>query len=113
MSEKIKPLPPLKVKIHYSQILRGICYFLLFLLFWLILIVASINVLIYYIYSIKTNGWLNEDTMKYAIYLVIGAYFFLILDKKKIYDVLGIKKDLRYITIEETNINKKKLGKVR
>ncbi len=105
MSTKIEAMEPIKVKINWKMAFKVLILWLVSLILLIILIVSSVNILIYYIVSIKNNGWLSPETLKFAIYLVIGTYFFLVLDRKKIYDAFGIKSDLRIITIEETNIN--------
>ena len=99
--DKIEALPPIKVRINWKILLKSIFFFLISLILWLILIVSAMNILIYYIKSIWINGWLHPETLKFAIYLIIGTYFFLILDKKKVYDAFNIKKDIPYITIEQ------------
>lgn len=103
MSDKIKPLPPVKVKINWKQIVGVIIYFIIFIISIVSLLIACANILCYYVFLIKNNGWLNPETIKYSIYIVIGSWFFLILDRKKIYELFGIKRDLPFITIEQVN----------
>lgn len=57
---------------------------------WIILLLTGINISAYYVYALF-NGPFDSETLKYALYLVIGSYFALILDKSKIDKVLGIK----------------------
>ena len=73
---------------------------------WIVLLGCSIVFLINYCNLIKINGIFNEETIKFSIYLIIGAYFFLILDKQKVLDAFGIKKGLSFITIEKAKIPK-------
>ena len=98
---KVQARTPLKVCINWRILLKTIFFFVISVILWLILIAASVNVLCYYIKSIFTNGWSSPETVKYAIYLVIGAYFCLILDKNKIYEALNIKRGLPFITMEQ------------
>ena len=83
---KITPKRPIKVSFA-KPLLMG----LLEIMLWLILIITGVNILTYYIYLIMNYGWFDIETVKIAIYLIIGAYFFLVIDKKKIYDLLGVK----------------------
>lgn len=99
--QNITPLPPLKTKINWwNSTKRGFLGIILILL-WIILFVSAINILAYFIFSWATKGFFNPETLRYSIYLVVGAYFCLILDKSKIYEAMGIKKDLPFITIEQ------------
>lgn len=109
--DKIKALPPLLVKVNWKILLKAAFFFLLSLLLWAVLIVCAVNILVYYVISIKENGFLHKETLKFAVYLVIGTYFFLILDKKKVYDAFGIKKGLPYITPEQADLSKCKIKK--
>lgn len=104
MSKKIKALPPIKLNWRNSCML---CILgLVFIVLWIALIFTGANVLAYYIYSVRTNGLFYSETLKYAVMVAVGAYFCLILDKQKIYDALGVRKDLPFITIEQTEKRK-------
>ena len=59
---------------------------------WIILLLTGINLFSYYLSSIWNNGFFHSETLKYALYLVVGSYFALILDKSKIEKVVGLKK---------------------
>ena len=74
---------------------------------WITLIITGLSLLAYYIYCVATKGFFSEDSMKYAVILVVGAYFCLILDKNKIYEALNVKRDLPFITIEQVKEKKK------
>jgi len=105
MARKIKSLPPVKVKINFWNKAKLIFLTIISFILWVILFLAGANLLVYYVYSILTRGFLDPETLKYAVYLVIGAYFCMVLDKNKIYEALNVKRDLPFITIE--NIKKK------
>jgi hypothetical protein len=107
MTDKVKPLPPIKVKINLWNYLK--LGFLIFIscILWITLIVTGINLLGYYIKSIIINGFFDPETLKYAVMLVVGAYFFLILDKNKIYEALNVKRGLPFITVEQIEEKKK------
>ncbi|MBS3147437.1 hypothetical protein J4219_00970 [Candidatus Woesearchaeota archaeon] len=103
MSQKIKALRPVIVNINLGNTIKLWFLAIVSVMLWISLLFASVNVLAYYIYSIKVNGIFNDETLKYAIYIVIGAYFCMILDKKKIEEALGIIKGLPFITIEQVD----------
>ncbi len=76
------------------------------LVLWIALIFTGANVLAYYIYGVLTKGLFDPETLKYAVMIAVGSYFCLILDKQKIHDALGVKKNLPFITIEQTEKRK-------
>lgn len=94
---KIKARPPVKVNRNIILLSKAIILFLVEIIVWTILLISVFNVVYYYSNSIKLNGWLDKETFNVSIYLIIGAYFFLILNKKQIYEALGIKTGLPYI----------------
>ena len=103
MSFHISALKPIEVKINWWNKLK-LCFMLLVsTILWLVLFVAGMNLLIRYIILIFSNGFFAEETLKYALLIVIGAYFCLVLDKNKIYDALDIKRDLPFITLKSRN----------
>lgn len=106
MSDKIKALPPTKVKINWWNYCKLIFLALMEYVFWIALIFTGANVLAYYIYSIVTKGVFDSETLKYAVMVAVGSYFCLILDKNKICDALNVKRDLSFITIEQTEERK-------
>lgn len=106
----VKARLPVKVKVNWWNWCKLLIFWLLCIVLTIILIGVSANILAYYIYSVLTYGWFHAESLKYAIYLVIGAYAFLIIDRKKIDEALGIKRDLPFITVEQINskVRKKK-----
>ncbi|MBI2647412.1 hypothetical protein HYW99_02955 [Candidatus Woesearchaeota archaeon] len=88
---KIKPLPPVRVKINLWNKIKVLSLIGINFILWIILLVTGINLLTYYGYNILKNGFFDPETLKYSIILIVGAYFCLILDKNKIYDSLNIK----------------------
>ena len=86
------PKKPTEGKVSRSQGIKFILVYFLYILLHIVLVVASLNILAYYLSSTIHYGWLNSETVKYALYLVIGSYFFLVVDNKKIRELLGIKK---------------------
>lgn len=91
MAEEVKPLPPIKSKISiWNKLKLSFISGLSTILFWVLLFV-SINVFIYYVKCFIDLGPFNSETLRYALYLIVGCYFFLVLDKSKIYEALNIK----------------------
>ena len=101
MSKKIKPLFPAKVRINIWNQLKLVFMIFISIILWLTLIVTGINLLAYYVRSVILNGFFDPESLKYAVILVIGSYFSLILDKNKIHEALDIKRNLPFITIEQ------------
>jgi hypothetical protein len=99
---KVKALAPVKAKGNIRLISKSVALLLVEIIFWAILLIGSFNVVCYYSNSIKLNGWLDKETFNVSIYLIIGAYFFLILNKKQIYEALGIKTGLSYMQSADT-----------
>ena len=101
MTGKVKPLVPLKVKINFWNSTKLWFLGLVSVVLWITIIVAGANLLWYYVYTLYTKGFFDQESLKYAVLLAVGTYFCLILDKKKIEEALNIKKDLPFITIEQ------------
>jgi len=101
MSSKIKALPPVVVKFNILNKVKLIFMAFVSLVLWCAIIVTGISLLSYYIYNVVKNGFFNSESLKYAIIIIVGAYFSLILDKDKIYEALNVKKNLPLITIEQ------------
>lgn len=97
MSINIKPLPPKKDESSVKHRIKVACLVIIQCFLWPILFLTSMNIFIYYVYCIFTKGFFHEETLKFAIFLIIGTYFFLILDKKKICESLGIKTNISFI----------------
>ncbi|MBU0700802.1 hypothetical protein KKE26_05865 [bacterium] len=93
---------PIKVKRNITLVLKTAILFFVDIIFWAILLIASSNVVCYYINSIKLNGWLNKETFGVSLSLIIGTYFFLIVSKKQIYEALGIKTECSYIQMGDS-----------
>ena len=102
MSEEIKPLSPVKVEINWLNSLKLICMWILSIVLWLSLIVTGLNIFAYYIHTVLNDGFFNTESLKYAVLVAVGSYFCLIIDKNKIYEALKVKRDLKFITINET-----------
>ena len=62
----------------------------------LLLLLASIFILITFFIYVGRYGWFNDKTLLIAVYVVIGSYFFLIVDKAKIEEVLNISIEKHY-----------------
>ena len=101
MSDKIKALPPVAVKINWWNSCKLIFMTVLSYVLWIMLLVAGANVLAHYLYSIFTNGFFDSETLKYAVMVAVGSYFCLILDKNKICDALNVKRGVPFITVEQ------------
>lgn len=100
---KIAPKKPIKGKINWSIV----CLSFIAVLSWVVLILVSVNLLIYYVYSLFNKGFFDSETLKFALYLAIGTYFICILDKKKVREAFGMK-DVNYIPPEEREISLRK-----
>lgn len=101
----MKSLEPIKKeKSLWRQLVVLLMRVISFLL-WGLLIFTSIHILRYYIHCIKVKNHFDDETMKYTIMILVGAYLFLIVDKNKIAEILGLKKDLP--PLEQTEINNK------
>ena len=107
MSKKVNPLPPVRFRINLWNQLKLFLLMGISAILWIILIFTGINLLAYYTYSIFTNGFFDPETLKYSVILIVGAYFCLVLDRKKIYEALNIKLNLPFITIEQIEDKKK------
>ena len=73
---KIAPKKPDQGKINLIMLIFSV----LDVLAWLILILVAINILSYYIYSWINKGFFDSETLKFALYLAIGAYLICIID---------------------------------
>ena len=99
MANKIKPLPPTKAKLSgWEEVKIGIMA-LAQIVLWFSMFIAGAQVLVFWIYTFFSKGIFDSTTVQYSIIVAVGAYFCLILDKNKIYEALGIKKELPYLTI--------------
>ena len=104
---KVKPLPPVKIKINLWNKVKLLLMVLISFILWIALVVTGLNLIAYYIFNVKTNGFFDQESLKYAVIIIIGTYFSLILDKNKIYEALNIKRDLPYIAIEQVKRKKR------
>lgn len=101
MSDEIKALPPVEVKINWQNYLKLVFMAIVSIVLWLALIVTGLNIFAYYIYIILTNGFFDPESLKYSVMVAVGSYFCLIIDKNKICEALNIKRELKFITIDE------------
>lgn len=111
VEDEIEALSPVKV----SSLTRAslIILTITLKLIWVPLIFGALHVLVYYVYSVCTNGFLNPESLKYGAMVAVGAYFCVIIDKHKIEDILNVKKvdkKLPFILnecTEESDLNQK------
>ena len=103
MSDKIKPLSPVKIKINWQNYLKLSLMAIISMVLWIILFVTGLNILLYYMYMVIQKGFFDPEALKYAVLISVGSYLCLIIDQNKIYDALKIKRDLKFITIDEIN----------
>ena len=101
MKHRVNILPPKKDESSMWYRMKVGCLVVIQCLLWPILLITSINVFVYYLCCIFTKGFFDEETLKFAIFLIIGTYFFLILDKKKICESLRIKTNMPFINEEK------------
>ena len=100
-NKKVEALNPIKEKKNWKEWVKAIGFLIITLALYIVFVISAVAILGYYILSIKNNGLFNAETVRIGIYLIIAAYLFLILDKKKIKDAFGIK-DVPYIPLEQT-----------
>ncbi|MBI5806240.1 hypothetical protein HZA73_09360 [candidate division TA06 bacterium] len=96
MIKKIKPLPPIKQSINKTDWNKLKFYRFLCWVLSSILIVSALSIIAHFAFLVFTEGFCSEEAAKYAMYLVAGSYAFLIIDRIKIKQLLGIK-DVSYI----------------
>ena len=101
MNDEIKTLSPVKFEINLLNHVKLVSMALLSILLWIALIVAGLNIIVYYVYNILTKGMFDPETLKYGVMVAIGSYFCLIIDRNKIYESLNVKRDLPFITINQ------------
>ena len=102
MTEIIKPLPPVKVKINFWNKFKLFSLVISSNILLLLVIGAGVNIIWYYLRSGFTNGFFDPETLKYAVFIVVGGWFYFNLDDKKLCQILNIRRDLPFITLEQT-----------
>jgi len=99
--KKIETLSPVKFEINLLNYVKLITFGLLSIVLSIALIFTGLNIFAYYVYNIITKGIFDPETLKYGIMVAVGSYFYLIIDKNKIYESLNVKRDLPFITINQ------------
>jgi hypothetical protein len=84
------PKKPTKVEKIRSWVHVTICIIL-----WLLLVFGSVHILSYYIYLLLTNGFFDSESIRIGTYIIIGAFFFLVIYKKDIENIFKIKSLVR------------------
>lgn len=92
-----KPIEPIEEKFNWKNTIGIFFHTFIHVIICFIMFVASIIILSYYILLIWNKGFFDKETIQFSIYMVIGGYFFLMIDKNKIEKILGIKKNLEFI----------------
>jgi len=82
--------PPIEVKYNWAYFKRLLYKWIVCVVLTVILFAFSLFLFITYFVYVCRFGWYNENTVRIAVYIVIGSYFFLIVDKKKIEELLGL-----------------------
>jgi len=80
------PIKPTKWERFRSWIHVIICVIL-----WALLIFGAIHLLSYYIYLLKYKGFFDSESIRICTYIIIGAFFFLVIYKKDIESIFKIK----------------------
>jgi len=98
--ELISAQPPIKINFNWKLFFKTVFIWILSAILWILLICGSIIFILNYFRLIYLQGLFDKDVFVYSMYLVIATYFFLILDKEKVYEAFGIKRNIPYITLE-------------
>jgi hypothetical protein len=80
------PLKPSKKETMLSWMYTVLCAFL-----WVALIFCGIQVIIYYITQIVIKGYLDQESIKYATYILIGTFFVLFVHRDQAKNIFKIK----------------------
>ncbi|HZX12090.1 MAG TPA: hypothetical protein VFE88_01400 [Candidatus Nanoarchaeia archaeon] len=80
------PIKPTKWERFRSWLHVIICIIL-----GVLLIFGAIHLLSYYIYLLTTKGFFDTESIKIGTYIIIGAFFFLVIYKKDIEGIFKIK----------------------
>ncbi|RJQ20249.1 hypothetical protein C4580_04395 [Candidatus Woesearchaeota archaeon] len=80
------PNKPTKWEICRSWLHVILCGFL-----WLLLIFGSIHLLMYYYHLLQQRGVYDQESIRLATYIVIGAFFFLVIHKDAIESIFRVK----------------------
>ena len=87
-----KKLKPISVELKFKDVEKPLYYFGISKIIWIVFLISSILVLTHYVRLILYKGFFDKEVIDFSIYIIIGSYFFLILDKSKIYEFFNIGK---------------------
>lgn len=96
MMVKLKPLHTSKAEISAEDERNLLLMLILQKFLWAVMIIASVQVLVFWIYTLIARGVFDPTTLQYSVLVAVGAYFCLIVDNEKI--VIALKIALRIKT---------------
>lgn len=85
MSKKT-PTKPSKFEIGRSWFHVCVCGIM-----WILLGVAAVNLFLYYSYLLLNKGFYDKETVRIAIYIIVGSFFFLVIYKKDVENIFKVK----------------------
>jgi hypothetical protein len=87
MAKKLKNIP---VAASKWEIFKAGCYSIICFILWLVLIFCSIQIFLYYIHLSRIN-YFGKDAIQFAIYLIVGCFFVLFINRDQARNIFGIK----------------------
>ncbi len=79
------------LKATFGEIILSILYGVLSTVLWIILLFGAFHLLLFYKFTIGTYGFFSEQALKICIYLIVGSYFFLILNRNDVKKIFKVK----------------------
>ena len=79
------------IKLTKWESFRSWLHVLICVILWILLIFGAIHLLSYYIYLLKNKGFFDSESISICTYIIIGAFFFLVIYKKDIENIFKIK----------------------
>lgn len=70
---------------------RSWIHVLICIILWALLIFGSVHLLSYYIHLLLNKGFFDVESIRICTYIIIGAFFFLVIYKKDIEGIFKIK----------------------
>ena len=79
------------IKPTIGENFRSWLHIFICIILWILLIFGAVHLLSYYVYLLKNKGFFDSDSIKICTYIIIGAFFFLVVHKKDIENIFRIK----------------------
>jgi len=95
MAKKISPQFPIEDKLSRKKSFVSLCLIVVNVVLMGLLFAGSIVLGFYFVVLVWRgfgDGVFSEELIRMSVYMVIGSYFFLVVDRDKVRDILGIKK---------------------